>query len=105
MSGSKENDISKPPTILDSARVLAFAILDSTVEYTGKITVYMDGKLIGPVPCLAICQNEGERDYLLFYCNKKWKVLAAGGYPSFELTQERAEVAYRGSMAKWQQMP
>ena len=64
----------KPPAILDSAKVLSYAILDSSVIYTGKASVYYNGKLVGPVPKLAICQNKGETEVLLFYCNDKWGV-------------------------------
>ena len=92
-----------PPAELDSANVLAYAVLDDTVTYTGRITVYMDDKLLGPVPHLVIAHNQYEpHDYLLFYCNTEWEVLAAGGYASLAEAKQRAEVAYAGSSSKWQ---
>ena len=42
-----------PPYVFDSARVLAYAVLDETVSYTGRISVYIDGRLLPPVPRLA----------------------------------------------------
>jgi hypothetical protein len=91
----------KPPLILDSAKVLKYAIVDSSVEFTGRLCLYVDGKLLGKVPKLAICQNYKEKDFLLFFCNKKWKVLGVAGYKSIKETKERAENAYKGISKKW----
>jgi hypothetical protein len=51
---------SQPPPIIDSAKVLAYAVLDSTITHTGKAKVYYAGRLVGPVSNLAICRNEGK---------------------------------------------
>ena len=90
----------KPPKILDSAQVLFYAILDSSVIYTGKAPIYYNGKLVGPVPRLAICGTY-EPDILLFYCNDNWEVLATGGHPSIESAQQHAETQYQGVSKKW----
>jgi len=95
-------DRSKPPGIQDSAKVIAFAVLDESVIYTGKVSMYVDGNLIGPVPKLSICQNPDEDDYLLFYCDECWEVLAAAGGDSIEQVKEMAEKAYAGISSKWQ---
>ena len=97
------NAVPAPPPELDGANVLAYAVLDETVTYTGRITSFMDGKLIDPVPRLIIAHNQYEpRDYLLFYCNSEWEVLGAGGYSSLSEAKHSAEVAYAGSCNKWQ---
>ena len=95
-------DRPKPPAIQDSAKVIAFAIVDESVTYTGRISTYVDGNLIGPVAKLSICQNPGEDDYLLFYCNEQWEVLAAGGGDSIEQVKNTAEEAYSGISSRWQ---
>ncbi len=95
-------DNSKPPAIQDSAKVIAFAVTDESVTYTGKVSTYVGGNLIGPVPKLSICQNPGEDDYLLFYCNEFWEVLAAGGGDSIEQVKKMAEKGYAGISSKWQ---
>jgi hypothetical protein len=94
--------MTEPPYVLDSARVLAYAVLDESVSYTGRISVYVGGKLLPPVPCLAICENLArDGDFLLCYCTQTWEVLGVGGYGSFELAKQRAEIAYAGVSKKW----
>ena len=94
--------IEQPPPVLDCARVIEYAEVDASVRYTGRITVYVDGKELGPVPRLAICENmDDASDLLLFYCDREWNVLGAGGGPSLEAVRETAERAYSGISAKW----
>lgn len=95
--------IHAPPPVLDFARVLAFAILDESVQWTGRQTLFHGGKEVGPVPCLALCKNTwgNHTDILLFHCNAEWEVLGASGAPSLEKAQASAENAYRGISAKW----
>ena len=38
----------KPPAVLDGARILKYAIVDSSVTFTDKITLIIGGKLMGP---------------------------------------------------------
>lgn len=83
----------RPPPLLDSAKVIKYAVVDGSVEFTGQLCLYVGGKLLGKVPHLAICQNYKAKDYLLFFCNKKWKVLGAAGYKSMKETKQRAERA------------
>jgi hypothetical protein len=95
--------IQPPPAELDSANVLAYAVVDETVEYTGRITLYVDGKLVDPVPRLVIAHNQHvPHDYLLFHCNSEWEVLGAGGYASLAEAERSAEIAYAGISKKWQ---
>jgi hypothetical protein len=93
--------IDEPPPVLDCARVIEYAEVDESVKHTGRITVYVEGKELGPVPRLAICQNSDEAGVLLFYCDNEWNVLGAGGAPSVEAAREYAEKAYSGISEKW----
>ena len=92
-----------PPPVLDMARVIAYAILDSSVEWTGRQRLYAGGNLLGAVPRLALCQNTSGplTDILLFHCNDEWEVLGASGGPTLEDAKAMAERAYRGISAKW----
>lgn len=92
-----------PPPALDSARVIAYAIVDDSVQWTGRQKLFHDGKEMGPVPCLALCQNAwGDwKDIHIFHCNADWEVLASGGASTLEEAQATAERAYRGINAKW----
>ena len=91
----------QPPPMLDSAKVLKYALVASSVQFTGRLCLYVNGKLLGKVPNLAICQNYKAKDYLLFFCNAKWKVLGVAGYKTIKETKEKAERAYKGITKKW----
>jgi hypothetical protein len=92
---------SKPPLILDGAKVLEYAIVDGSVEYTGLGSIYVGGKLLGIVPKLTICQSYKAKDYLLFHCNETWKVLGIAGYASIREAKRSAEKTYKGITSKW----
>ena len=47
-----------PPPVIDSARVLSYAFVDD-IPYQRWSSLYVDGKLLEQVPCLAICTNRG----------------------------------------------
>ena len=92
-----------PPEELTGARVLAYALIDESTPYSGRITLYVDGELIGPVPRLVIALNNYEPDdYLLLYCNENWDVIGAGGYASLVAAKESANIAYPGVASRWQ---
>jgi ClpX C4-type zinc finger protein len=92
-----------PPPVLDRARVIAYAVLDDSVQWTGRQKLFVGGKELGPVPRLALCQNvEGNlKDILVFHCNDEWDVLGVSGGKTLEAAKASAERAYRGVGAKW----
>ncbi|MFH1146912.1 MAG: hypothetical protein V1736_04315 [Pseudomonadota bacterium] len=94
--------MNEPPAILHGAHVLKYAIVDASVVHTGRITLHVGGEVLGPAAGLAICKYDRDNSFCLFYCNEKWDVLAACGYPSMQMTLEMAEIAYRGVSEKWQ---
>jgi len=95
--------ISKPPPVLDCARVLEYAILNDSLSFSGKTLLFVDGKELGRVPCLAICQNLNETEVLLFHCGSDWTVLGVGGYDSVSAAKNRAERIYPGVSSCWVQ--
>jgi len=92
----------QPPKLIDCALLKAFAILDSTVVFTNRTQVFVDGNRIERVPGLAICQQLDETDFLLFYCNDRWDVLGVDGFNTLQSAMERAEVEYIGVSKLWQ---
>lgn len=92
----------EPPFVLGSARVVVFAILDESVTFTGKITVYVNGELLGQVPRLAVCENlVQDDDFLLYYCDEGWNVLGISAFPSAEAAMRKAERGYIRVTEKW----
>jgi hypothetical protein len=92
-----------PPPVLDMARVIAYAIVDKSVQWTGRQLLFVDWKELGAVPHLALCQNvSGElKDILVFHCNEEWEVLGCSGGGTIEEAKASIECAYRGITAKW----
>jgi hypothetical protein len=92
-----------PPPVLDMARVLAYAIVDDSVQWTGRQTIFVGGEELGPVPCLALAQSiSGElKDVLTFHCNEQWDVLGVSGGDTLEEAEARADRAYRGIGERW----
>jgi ClpX C4-type zinc finger len=92
-----------PPPVLDRARVIAYAVLDHSVQWTGRQRLIVGGKELGPVPRLALCQNvEGDlKDILVFHCNAEWDVLGVSGGKTLEAAKASVEQTYRGVGAKW----
>lgn len=95
------NLTSVPPPVLDGARVLKYAVLDGSVKFSGRTLLFVDGKELGPAPCLAICENLDDRDILLFHCQRDWEVLGAAGYASVGEAEKRAETTYPGVSRHW----
>lgn len=92
-----------PPPVISCARVLEYAFLDDTVQYTGRQKLYVGQELLGAVPCLAICKNlaSPEQDVLILYCDEEWNSLGASGAASIEEAKNHLENAYAGIENKW----
>jgi len=60
-----------PPStpVIDCSRLLCYAIVDNTVQFSGRTLLFVDGKELGRVPCLAICENKKLSEVLLFHCD------------------------------------
>jgi hypothetical protein len=91
-----------PPPVLDSARVLAYALVDESAIYSEQGALFVDGKSLGPVPRLAICQYLEESRIFVFHCDNEWKVLGvSGAHSSVQDAKTAAECSYRGLSDKW----
>jgi hypothetical protein len=84
-----------------SADEIKYALLEGPVRYSGHSCLFVDGKELGPVPRLAICQSRDEPDVLLFHCDEAWEVLGCSGYASVAEARERAERIYPGVSTCW----
>jgi hypothetical protein len=89
----------KPPPVLGT-RVLANALLGRGVQYSGHSGLFVEGKELGPVPRLAICERP-DGGVLLVHCNRRWSELGLASYESVSAAKQRAEAIYRGSSTCW----
>lgn len=76
--------------------MLAYAFVDRDVQYAGHSHLYVDGKELGPVPRLAICEGLDDERVMLFHCSATWTVLGAAGYATVMEAKQRAARVYRG---------
>lgn len=97
------NSISPPP-ILDSARVIVYAVV-ANIPYKKWGLLLIDGEPLEQVPKLAVCENlYSEPDILLFHCDEHWNVLGAIGCASVEEAKIRAEKNYPSVTALWAEL-
>ena len=91
-----------PPPVLDCARVLAYAVVDASVRYVERKTLFVDGQLLGEVPRLAICQNIDQAELMVFHCDADWNVLGvAAGVYTLANAKAGVERSYQGIASKW----
>lgn len=100
-----------PPPIIDSAKVIVFALNDSDVVYTDKIELHIgteEGEFqrLGEVQQLAISIPYNTPDkVLLMFCDASWQVLGVIAYTTIEEAKIKAERGYKGISDKWVASP
>jgi hypothetical protein len=92
----------KPPAVLSEAMVVAYAVLDASMPYSGRGGLVVDGKKLGRVPRLAIARSG--TDVLLLHCDPAWKVLGAAVFAGTGEAEHAAERSYPGISGKWRRM-
>jgi hypothetical protein len=90
-----------PPPVLGNARVLEYVVLPQDIKYSGHSNMFVGGKKLEWVPCLAICQDLDTSEVLLFYCDVSWDAVGIAGKPSISKAKEIAERSYPGVSAFW----
>lgn len=73
-----------PPPVLSCARLLEYAVLDDSVGYAGRTFLFVGGKEVGGVPCLALCEDKSVSAVavLLFLCDEESSDLGCSGFGS-----------------------
>lgn len=89
-----------PPPVLHGARLLTFAAVDGSVTHIAKLALLVDGKPLGAVQGIAICQ-EPAGGILLMFCDDHWQSLGVAQCASLAEAKSRAEREYSGLSAKW----
>ena len=90
-----------PPPALGCRRVLAYAVVDGSVQYAGRTLLFVDGKELGPVERLAICKSQDDPDFLLVYCNRDWDARGVSAFSSMAEAKAKAESIYPGLSSHW----
>lgn len=94
-----------PPVITVNDRLLLhYAVLNDEVGFnSGHGLMFVDGKEIGRVPCLAICQDKDSTQFVLYYCDTDWRPIGIAIYESVDAAKRRVERIYPGSATCWTQ--
>jgi ClpX C4-type zinc finger len=92
----------KPPPVLSGALVVAYATLDSSIAFSDRGGLLVNGKPLGRVPQLAIARSGA--DVLLVHCSRAWKVLGVAAFGNVSEAEQSAERSYPGISRKWQRM-
>jgi hypothetical protein len=72
------------------------------IPYRRWGALYVGGKLLEQVPCLAICANLGKDiGPLLFHCDHEWSVLGTSGAETVQAVKDHAEKNYPGVSSRW----
>lgn len=99
------------PPVINSARLMYYAINDNDVEFTNKISLFVGGsegelEPLGEVYGLAIAETYREpKEYLLMLCNVDWDVKGVIPFATSDEAKIRAERGYKGISSKWKISP
>lgn len=74
-----------PPPVLEGARVLFYASVNDSVNSL----------------CLALCEEEGTRQGLLFHCDRQWNIRGCTVDASTDEAKARAEWNYAELSTRW----
>ena len=87
-----------PPPVLSCARLLEYAVRDDSVGYAGRTFLFVGGKEVGRVPCLALCEDKSVSAVavLLFLYDEESSDLGCSGFGSVTEARDWAERTYPG---------
>ncbi len=106
----RRRSIESPPPVIDCARLLLYAVNDSDVSYTGRLSLHVgippDMKQVGELPGIVILRpyNEPE-DFLIGFCDDAWAVQGIVATNSLEQAKQKAASYYAGIESKWLESP
>ncbi len=92
---------SRPPDRLDGAQVLFYTVIDDRHTFSGRCRHVVNGKTLGPMVGLAICQYDKDATFYLFGCNLEWAPLTDTEHETLAGAVEQAEFEYQGSKLTW----
>lgn len=95
--------VATPPPVIGSARVLAYATVDDTISFTGQQSLDVDGKPLGAVPCIALCEDihHEQAGFFVAYCDENWEAIGIVPTTDPESALRQVEHYYRGISQRW----
>jgi len=95
--------MSEPPFVIDAARVVEYAVFDTSSRPTGHVSAVEGGVTVdlSTVRALAITESLVDGATFLLHCNERWETVVAGQYPDADAARASAQRAYSGVTARW----
>jgi len=84
----------RPPEYIGSAKVIHYAFNHENIEFVNAIKLIVNGRRLGEVPALAICQSNDK--YVLIFCNAHWLNVGIIEVSSIDEAKQIAETSYKG---------
>lgn len=100
-----------PPPVIDSARLVVYAINDNEVEFTDKLGLYVGGVKqglvrLGEMPKITICRPySNPNEFLIFLSNNDWEPQGTLVGVSLDDAKSYVEKGYKGISSKWIESP
>jgi hypothetical protein len=102
-----------PPAELAGSHIVEYAVVDETVTFTGRLTMYIGDQRLGAVPGLALGEDLKTGEITLFHCNESWEIIAfqplgkdsSGHEASMAAAKSRVENYYQGISTRWTPHP
>jgi hypothetical protein len=89
------------PKALGGCRVICYTPIDDRHRFTCKTKQIVQGKLMGAMSGLAICQSSEAQEFYLFGCDADWNVVTDTWHKSLAEAKEQAEFEYAGVNQTW----
>jgi hypothetical protein len=93
--------MTRPPKLIDGARVLAYTPLDSRHVTTGGTKHIVGGEQAPAPKLLAICQYADDNGFYLFGCDETWSTITDTWHESIDQAKAQAEFEHRGTLGTW----
>lgn len=99
-----------PPPIVDCSKLIAFAVNDKDVVYTGRQCLLVGSvknmKPLGEQAGIVIIHPYNmPEEYLMGFCNRNWRVKGVSAHKTVEEAKRQCEMYYAGISTKWQESP
>jgi hypothetical protein len=90
----------KPPPLLMGCRITHYVVRDKSTKFARRTNLFVNGKELGSVPCLAIGESK-TGEFLLLHCDRTWNVRGTEVHEHVSAVQQSAERIYPGISKRW----
>ena len=100
-----EINMNSPPKLLGTLSVQEFTVIDERHKVLESAELEIAGMLCGPARYLAICRDEDNKGYYLFFCGVHWDIWHDLWFEDLQDVKDYVEVnEYSGSISTWEKM-